>query len=198
MNLLTFATEPPKQGAISTTVTGQMISPSPHKRSSSWAEGLANTGSPSAISNRTQLCEGEPVWKSALFRSKQFLPCYSCRALSHDEIVMSTRWHWRTAGILPVVPYIIRITIDLQTHCRRNKLRGVVFRFFRNKKFTPYSSICWVPMNKFHRCPRLMISAKIATSAGFTPGMRDACPRFSGRQRLNFSRLSYRRAGIFQ
>ena len=45
-----------------------------------------------------------------------------------------------------------------------------------------------------YTCPRLMMMARTATSAGFTPGMRDACASVSGRNFLSFSRLSKRTA----
>ena len=42
--------------------------------------------------------------------------------------------------------------------------------------------------------PRLMMIASTATSAGFTPGIRAACARFSGRYFLSCCRLSNRTA----
>ena len=39
--------------------------------------------------------------------------------------------------------------------------------------------------------PRLITTASTATSAGVIPGIRVACPKFSGFTRKNFSRAEY-------
>ena len=56
------------------------------------------------------------------------------------------------------------------------------------------TTIYQLPPTNSYTCPRLMMMARTATSAGFTPGMRDACASVSGRYFLSFSRLSKRTA----
>ena len=73
--------------------------------------------------------------------------------------------------------------------CVRNQTRSSPFHFpLYTFHFTLFSSH---PLS-----PRWIQRERMAMSAGFTPDIRDAWPRFSGRTAFNFSRDSNRKAVI--